>query len=543
MSLVKRFGAAVAVLAVLATAAGCNDKPEISGDDPNRESEGNTYVTGFPIVKTKEKLRVLTTKQPSQMDFNEMPFTDYYEEKSNIEIEWVLTGWGSDATQKIQLDFMSGNMPDIVSVTNKFFSDSMIDQYAAEGKIAEVGPLLEKWGPNVKKLMDREQDAYKLSTSSDGKIYSIPRLDYQDNHMQYGNKMYIRKTWLDALGLEIPKTTEEFYNVLNEFKSGDPNGNGEQDEIPFVFRLLEPEVFASWGLNYNSMSYNMAIDQETGKVMYAPASENMRAAIQFYARLYKEDLLNQKVIGEPGRYESTLKSGNVGVFTYLANFTAVDYELADEYVLLPPLDTGSFTPNCYASGYDKIMPNNAVITSSCKNPTAALRWLDYFYTPEGYYLLNNGVPGDIYQANDDGTFTTLRPWQPEDSGKTPGGQLTYGYDESFKDLFTDPEKPDSELTDIERFNKNLNPSCKEAYSEFMPQYPLRIPRMTSELATLLDEKATPMNDYANQMLISFMVGVSNIESEWSSYITELKRLGMDELVAAYQEEYTRTYGE
>ena len=41
-------------------------------------------------------------------------------------------------------------------------------------------------------------------------------------------KMFIYEPWLDALGLEMPTTTEEFYKVLVAFRDMDPNGNGKK---------------------------------------------------------------------------------------------------------------------------------------------------------------------------------------------------------------------------------------------------------------------------------------------------------------------------
>ena len=42
----------------------------------------------------------------------------------------------------------------------------------------------------------------------------------------------IRQDWLDKLGLKMPVTQEEFVDVLRAFKTQDPNGNGQADEIP-----------------------------------------------------------------------------------------------------------------------------------------------------------------------------------------------------------------------------------------------------------------------------------------------------------------------
>ena len=46
-------------------------------------------------------------------------------------------------------------------------------------------------------------------------------------------KLWINTQWLDNLGLEMPTTTEEFYQVMKAFKEQDANGNGDlNDEIP-----------------------------------------------------------------------------------------------------------------------------------------------------------------------------------------------------------------------------------------------------------------------------------------------------------------------
>ena len=43
----------------------------------------------------------------------------------------------------------------------------------------------------------------------------------------------IRQDWLDKLGLSMPTTVDEWYNVLKAFRA-DPNGNGKADEIPCI---------------------------------------------------------------------------------------------------------------------------------------------------------------------------------------------------------------------------------------------------------------------------------------------------------------------
>lgn len=45
----------------------------------------------------------------------------------------------------------------------------------------------------------------------------------------------IRQDWLDAIGREIPKTTEELYEDLVEFQKQDVNKSGAADEFICVW--------------------------------------------------------------------------------------------------------------------------------------------------------------------------------------------------------------------------------------------------------------------------------------------------------------------
>src|SRR5699024_41996 len=71
-------------------------------------------------------------------------------------------------------------------------------------------------------------------TQLDGNIYSLPVVN-ECYHCSVPNKFWINKTWLDNLGLEMPTTLDEFYDVLVAFRDQDANGNGDpNDEIPFA---------------------------------------------------------------------------------------------------------------------------------------------------------------------------------------------------------------------------------------------------------------------------------------------------------------------
>ena len=77
-----------------------------------------------------------------------------------------------------------------------------------------------------------------MSTDSKGRIYAIA--DGRGKaYSGTGQHMLINKAWLDKLGMQVPTTRDELEDVLKAFKTEDPNGNGQADEIPMNIRKLD----------------------------------------------------------------------------------------------------------------------------------------------------------------------------------------------------------------------------------------------------------------------------------------------------------------
>ena len=95
-----------------------------------------------------------------------------------------------------------------------------------------MNDLIEEHAPNLKKFFDEKPHIKSAISAADGNMYYIPYLP----DGKYGRAYFIRYDWLDALELDVPETVDEFEAVLRAFKTQDPNGNGEADEVPYFAR-------------------------------------------------------------------------------------------------------------------------------------------------------------------------------------------------------------------------------------------------------------------------------------------------------------------
>ena len=66
----------------------------------------------------------------------------------------------------------------------------------------------------------------------------------------------IRKDWVDKLGLAMPATTDELFEVLKAFQEQDANGNGEADEVVAIdFDNFANGLSQYFGLGTDAVSY------------------------------------------------------------------------------------------------------------------------------------------------------------------------------------------------------------------------------------------------------------------------------------------------
>src|SRR5690606_31474844 len=108
----------------------------------------------------------------------------------------------------------------------------LIASYSANGQIIPLDGMIEAgYAPNLSRLMEEDEGIRKAITSADGHIYSLPNISEADGRI---SSSWINQKWLDHLGLDMPATVEEFYEVLKAFKERDPNQNGLADEVPFT---------------------------------------------------------------------------------------------------------------------------------------------------------------------------------------------------------------------------------------------------------------------------------------------------------------------
>ena len=110
------------------------------------------------------------------------------------------------------------------------------DDYGAQGLNIALEEYIDRYAPNIKTALDEVSAARRLHTALDGHLYHIPRFEFLSRGGQVVYSSFVRTQWLAALGESVPDSVDGFVDLLRAFRDGDPNGNGQADEIPFSVR-------------------------------------------------------------------------------------------------------------------------------------------------------------------------------------------------------------------------------------------------------------------------------------------------------------------
>jgi putative aldouronate transport system substrate-binding protein len=315
----------------------------------------------------------------------------------NPYVEW---NGGTTYLNQLNLKIAAGEMPDLFLPLQ-----GIENNLAKNGAIADLTDLLPKYAPNL--WQGIPQDVWNVVKANDptgqGRIYYIPGV------VDYGRYAgMIRKDWLDKLGLQMPKTQEDYVKVLEAFRDQDPNGNGQKDELPTGGRQE-----ARW-MDHLFAMYGVAMfegypqwDLYDGKLTYSAVTPNMKAALEFIAKLYKDGLLDKEtLLNDKNKWDGKVNAGQAGNFFQWAETSYLYMEntykntgVKPDFAVLPvpevPGYKGFYT-------WKKTLDPQWVVKNN-KDQTklmATMKLLNNMYDKKNWNALFLGVEGMHYKMQD-----------------------------------------------------------------------------------------------------------------------------------------------
>ncbi|GIO40956.1 extracellular solute-binding protein [Paenibacillus apis] len=516
----RRTAMSLMIIAALAL-GGCS-----TGGNSNKEAatqgsgeELTVSKDGFPIVQEPVKLKMFTRIAPVNGPFKDMPVFQDYEKLSNVQMEFIEAPTDGFAEKK-NLLFASNELPDIMYRSNITPLEAV--RYGSGGQLIPLENLIEEYAPNLKKLMEEYPEIRASMTTPEGHIYTIPGIVTLDAART--DKRWINTAWLEKLNLKVPETLDELYEALVAFRDQDPNGNGQQDEIPLTARTGLPIVVAmsgSFGLD-QQFGYNININDD--KVEIWMGSERNKELLMFLNKLYAENLLDHEVFSHTeAQYLAKQGSGNTGIFFDQTNNNFLP--ISDQYTGIAPFE-GPHGDRLQSQGAPVPRDQGAfAITSVNKYPEVSMRWIDYFYSDEGSTLLRFGREGEHYELVDG-----IPTYKPEFSTAETQPKLTPYAGGGAPHLIS------------EYVGSYINPpqvqEAQDTLTPFMPKIRYAAPMFDEATAQKVNTLRNDIDKYYEEQSTKFIAGALSFD-KWEEFQSTLKKMNIEELQQIYQDAYDK----
>ena len=521
-------------------------------------------------------LTILVTPSAQVTDWDDNTFTKWIEESCNVDLQFEFLP-DADAKQKLNIMIETGEeLPDIVC------TGLSVSEAYTYGKAGAFVNLREFFDEGLAVNCDKAVAAYPSwnlitnITNSDGSIYAIPRIQASpQNETKY--KLWINKTYLDALGLDMPTTTDEFYDMLVEFRDNDANGNGDpNDEIPL---LGSP---TSWGSNPVKFLTNAFVAEDDrdmwmlkdGHVTASYIQDEWFEAVDYIKTLVEEGLMAPESFTY-GRPEVKAVAGTAdnrvgAIFDSSLGFFGTDTEeLVEARLRYWPAD-----PLIGPDGVQLVCYNQSstspqwFVTKYCENPELAFRVGDFIFSEEGYLLGRFGVQDVNWMLAED--YLARHP-NAELTTTFEGYEGKYLYDATkdgeLVNVFLTPQNVNW-FDQMPYFSGNLDylgayiskyedgtvqgqetsggirqNSITGVYQQHIPGADTYCPNLnftTEELEEIAEIRST-IKSYVNEQRTQYILGNESTISDPEAFKAELEKIGLSRLLevadAAYQRQY------
>jgi len=533
----------LALVCIVTAFSGCGEKEEPTG--AAADGIKISGVNEFPIVEEPIEFTVFATKSAFVADHETNEFTKWYEEKTGIHINWIVPS--GDAQQSFNLMIASGEYPDFI--LGMGLSREQMMSLISQGIAVDIKDEIEEHGHYIKKMFEEEPSAEEYVTFGDA-IYGVPKINAgYSSRMQYG--MWVYQPWLDKLGLEMPQTTEEFYQMLKAFKEQDPNGNGKADEIPLSGRGLganwsasvEPFLMSAF-IPTNDRSRTYIEDDVVKHVALQP---EYREGLRYFRKLYKEGLLYQDTfiidrnqITAMGESEVPILGASTGSYPGYFCTPGGTTERYFEFEPVPPLE-GPNGVRASVAATSVSGGTSFIVTKECKYPDIAVKWVDWLLSHEGK------------KKSQDTGLTYERPAKEGELG-LDGQQALYAIEQESEE---EKAKYSGSVQNLSWQNSgiwyssyedsvrtyNPDPVAEMNYKFYKAYEPYAV--YTFKNITISEEDVDEYTDYQlirdeiDNYFVKFVTGELDIDDDkdWEKYLNALDGVGINNYIKLLQRNY------
>lgn len=340
------------------------------------------------------------------------------EDKFGIDFQQSETNYYNNDFTVTQLAAVDGTLPDVFCADILYYTQE-ITQFIPEELVAEIPEeLLDKY-PLTKQLLENDAVSQVVKSMYDG-YYFLPKPDSADPNIYKAERkgIFIRKDWLENVGMEMPTTWEDLYNVAHAFTYDDPDGNGVKDTYGLTGDGMGTlrYFFSSTGVSNRYWGKD-----EDGNWSYGALDDKNIEPLEWLRKMYEDGSIDPDF--GASTWETGLQKFSSNTFGMCVRNADADWinGVAVKYY-------GAANPDC--NPFDRIDVIPALAEAEGETPRMDgyvscmvatmfsgeideekmdrfLAYYEYLLSDEGK-MLRMGLEGEDWQKNDDGTISLIR---------------------------------------------------------------------------------------------------------------------------------------
>lgn len=474
-----------------------------------------------------------------------------------LDVSYPVASQG-DAKEDVALMIANDEYPDMI-----YAKGSATDLYQA-GALIDMTDLIEKYGPNIKKMYGAEMEKLKWSQDDPG-IYQLSYAGVNQKTLTTGGSCQIQWAALKENDYKYPKTLDEYEKMIKSYLAAHPKTEDGLDMIGITMSASDWHWMITLGnpagliADASPDNGQWIIDDEYN-VHYKHVTDEEKEYFKWLCRMYNEGILDPNFATQTDDdYIAKVASGRVVAITdaewHYSQCEATlvaDGKVDQTYVGLPvTLREDQVEKALLYQG--TTVGWGIGITKSCEDPVRAIKFLDYLCSDEGQILYHWGIEGENYFLDDNGqpyrTDEEVAKAQSDpDYAKNTGidnytGFPIYGTGSYSEDGF--PYTPTTKESVIANYNTVEKEGCEamgfEMLTDMFAQpeefdllpysalWAYQQPQELAEKQTILDEIAWPG-------LVKCVTGTEDeFDGNWKSMVQELTDNGLADAEEAMTE--------
>lgn len=264
------------------------EKPDEVDDEQWLEAETT------PLGKYPETV-IYTMAKPHDNNNSNMPAGDTYEDNNytryllrmlNVQNKEVfeITEWANYG-ERLKMQISEKEMPDVMAISDKRLLETLVN----EDLLEDLSSVYEQCASErIKDMYQSVGEDVFADFTFDGKLMAMPAIK-----INHGIDMvWLRKDWIDKLGLKEPQNWEELYDIIEKFAKENP-GKHSGGNVGLAFSYDGLKSFSLRCILESKQAFpNVWYPDDTGKLVNGYVQEGMKEALKLANELYERGILD-----------------------------------------------------------------------------------------------------------------------------------------------------------------------------------------------------------------------------------------------------------